>query len=256
MQTLSDSKQAYLFDACLGCRIFTLFNCYENEYSFIQNWVAENNDKITACISIMSGVATITACEDCDFEELIYFLINDSTIDYIETNEFIGEKINKYLNAKTKTRPIMMFSGEHCDFTPNFPIYSSVIKESFSVITQSDKNFEGTDFPSWFYDSHKRIRSGFCNIYAIKDNEKFVSTAGYYVSSPNSALVSSVATLPSYRNKGYASNLVEFVTQEILNMGKKPYLLAANDDLISFYENLGYIKIGTEHLIYLKNTDR
>ncbi|MEF9983853.1 MAG: GNAT family N-acetyltransferase [Oscillospiraceae bacterium] len=250
MQTIYEAEKAYEFDPILGCRIYTLYNCYDNDYPFLRIWVASEDNNITACISIMCGIATITANDKCNFEELSYFFGHDSTIDIIETNEETGKKINEYLKNDYKTRPIMKFDGEIPQFPIDMKIFTSASKYIFPILQESDPEFDSSDFMAWFYDVHRRMTNGFCEMFTIKDDDdNFVSTAGYYVSSPISAVVGSVATMPNYRGKGYGSALVKFVTGTIKNLCKDSYLIAANDDLIKFYGNLGYSVIGKEWLI-------
>ena len=250
MTTLSEAEKAYEFDPVLGARIYTLYNCYQNDYSFVRLWVSYNkNNKITACMSIMSGVATIAASAQCDLEELAIFFGKDATIDVFEIDKSTGEKFNQYLNYSFITRPIMKFEGELNYSGPKYAIFTDVMKYTFKILKDSDEDFKNADFMSWFYDTHKRVKNENCEIYAIKYDGKWVSTGGYYISSPIAAVIGGIATKPEYRGQGFASDLVMFLTKIILDKQKDSFLIAANEDLAKFYDKLGYKRISTEMCI-------
>ena len=250
MTDISQAEKAYEFDSVLGSRIYTLYNCYGNNYPFVRLWICcDEKDQITACMSIMSGVATIAASARCDFEELAMFFGKDDTIDVFEIDEKTGVEFNKYLNYKFTTRPIMNFGGNLNYEKPKFPIYTDVLKFSFKILKDSDEDFKNVDFISWFYDIHNRTKNNHCKIFALKYDGKWVSTGGYYITSPVSAIIGGIATEPEYRKMGFASELVKYLTNLILQQNKTPCLIAADDSLEEFYNKLGYKRTSAEMCI-------
>ncbi len=250
MTEITEAEMAYEFDPVLGARIYTLYNCYGNDYPFTRLWVCYNENKeITACISIMSGVATIAASAQCDFEELALFFGKDSTVDVFEIDEETGKIFNNYLNYNFTKRPIMKFFGNFEYDGSKCSIYTDVLKFSFKILKNSDPEFKDIDFISWFYDIHKRCKNQLCQIFAVKYNGKWVSTGGYYISSPISVVIGGIATEPDYRKMGFASELVKKLTHIILEQKKDPFLIAAKEDLTRFYEKLGYRRVSDEMCI-------
>lgn len=240
----SEALKAFEFDPVLGSRIYTLYRCYKNDYSFLKLWTAyDNNNNITACISIMSGVVTVAANEKCDFEELAEFFGSDETIDSFEISELYSEKLNKFLSLPEKELPVMLYNSETKYEGSKNDIYTDVLHFAYEILRESDSTLEKTDFISWFYDTHKRRKEKLCEVFAVKTGEEWSCTAGYYIASPAGFVIGGVATKPQYRNKGLASDLTAYIADFLNKHGKKVYLVAAEEKLIKFYERIGFSEV-------------
>lgn len=82
--------------------------------------------------------------------------------------------------------------------------------------------------------------------YAIKDKDKIVSIATKIRNFDTTCSISHVFTMPEYRNRGYAREVVSKLCQDILDEGKIPYLYVDSTNPIS---NHLYLGLGFNYLI-------
>ncbi|MDE6407140.1 MAG: GNAT family N-acetyltransferase, partial [Anaeroplasmataceae bacterium] len=88
--------------------------------------------------------------------------------------------------------------------------------------------------------------------YAIKDQGKIVSIAAKARNSDSICAISNVFTMPEYRKKGYAKQVVSKLAKDILDEGKKPYLYVDSTNPISnhLYLNLGFTYLPRHQIQY------
>ena len=67
-----------------------------------------------------------------------------------------------------------------------------------------------------------------------------MSTASVYHLGAGYGMIGSVATLPAYRGKGYASQAVLAAAGWVMCRGAIPVLLPAGEELLPFYTHLGF----------------
>jgi predicted GNAT family acetyltransferase len=80
----------------------------------------------------------------------------------------------------------------------------------------------------------------------IEEHGTIVSTVATTAETQTNAMVVAVATLPQYRNKGYASSLMKALMQEYINKrGKSLCLFYDNPQAGAIYMRLGFTPIGT-----------
>lgn len=85
------------------------------------------------------------------------------------------------------------------------------------------------------------------NFYALKFNDKIVSIASRAREDSQVCAISHVFTLPEYRGKGYAKQVVSKLCRDILNEGKTPYLFVDSANPIS---NHLYLSLGFHYVIH------
>lgn len=79
------------------------------------------------------------------------------------------------------------------------------------------------------------------NYFGIYKNKKLVSIAGMRMQSDDFIEVSGVVTHPDHVKRGYAKQLSNHVTKEIIKQGKKPILhTTKGNPAIKLYQKLGY----------------
>lgn len=88
----------------------------------------------------------------------------------------------------------------------------------------------------------KNIRDSLPCYVVIRQDGKIVSLAANKRQTDTLASISNVYTLPDYRCQGLSCKLVTFLTTEILNKGKLPYLFVDKTNPISnhLYAKIGY----------------
>lgn len=77
--------------------------------------------------------------------------------------------------------------------------------------------------------------------YGIFKDNKLVSISGQRMQTDNFIEISSIVTHPDYTKRGYASQLIHFITKDIISDGKLPILHTyKGNSTILLYEKLGF----------------
>ncbi|HHU85154.1 MAG TPA: GNAT family N-acetyltransferase [Clostridiales bacterium] len=188
------------------------------------------------------GAVTIYSYDDFDADELKAFL---KLIGY--QSIFCSKNVAEVLGMKSQKQGAIM----RCESTQKQPKViakkraNENIRDVFDVIYETEK----ADFSSWYVDISHRLRHNLCRCFSIDIENKPVSVAVTNTETPKNSVISGVATLSEYRRKGYASDVVLTITDDILK-GRKSAYLCCNYDLIKFYERLGFVKTG-EWVLYV-----
>ena len=80
-------------------------------------------------------------------------------------------------------------------------------------------------------------------IYGWKNGNNIIVSLAIYKSYFNYATINNVYTTIGNRNKGYASNLLYYITKIILSEGMIP-IVSFNNEYVNIYKNIGYINCG------------
>lgn len=105
----------------------------------------------------------------------------------------------------------------------------------------------------WCY--HTKRSSGVC----IRDSETN-SIIGYIekaVEVGKYAMLGRLIVRPEYRRRGYAKELIRYMTQQVVDRGKFPVLYHSTQFLMKFYVSIGYQNLG-DYLLYFdeKRTEK
>lgn len=85
------------------------------------------------------------------------------------------------------------------------------------------------------------IRLGNKHAFILIQDGKVVSHAASSAETPSGMMVVAVYTLPAYRNRGYARQVVSALTRYALDHGQIPCLFYDNPDAGKLYHSLGYV---------------
>lgn len=89
----------------------------------------------------------------------------------------------------------------------------------------------------------QRIQTNRGRIYGIFKNKILVSVAGTDFETLEEALIVGVATSPEYRNKGYGTELVKYLSIELQKEGKNVYLEYESLVAGNIYKQLGFYTV-------------
>ena len=134
----------------------------------------------------------------------------------IKVNNIGIKNIKKVTNAKECEKLYVLFKevSEYSDFL-------------------SDKN-------TFINNQMQLVNQGFSRIYYIEENNKIISTAASFKEEANSALLAGITTIESYRNKGYASNIISKLSNNLIQENKVIYLFYNNKYKENLYTKLGF----------------
>jgi predicted GNAT family acetyltransferase len=104
------------------------------------------------------------------------------------------------------------------------------------------------EFSRWYSNFSKKINSGVaCGVYKVYD-DSIVSTVMATAIYDKTAIISGVFTNPLYRGRGYASECVKAVINELYKKNVEKVYLWCEEDKIPFYEKLGFKFMGQIYL--------
>lgn len=98
----------------------------------------------------------------------------------------------------------------------------------------------------------KRYLEDGCENICIKCDGMIVSHFATYAITKNLAVLSGMVTHPLYRGRGMGSVLVKDLSMHLVKKGRTPLLYCYEEGYFTWYEKLGYLKIGTNSKLELK----
>lgn len=212
-------------------RIKSLLNAYGCKYDFASFYCQlSQDDRLTAIISKLDNDFTLSFTDNCDMNELCEFfsVIGYSTI-LADSRFTFNSSFNEGIVMVTDIKKEIGISNLNINFFPDL----------MDIFTLSD--YENTDFKAWYVDANHRIRHNCAKAASIEVDGITVSSAMFSSIYNNNAILTSVKTLPDYRNNGYATTLI---CEMISDINGKVFLMREKNKNQKFYENLGFKDCG------------
>ncbi len=224
-----------LDDGVFSLRQRAFFDAYGAGEKFFSVWVqTDENEKMTAVISSLSGDVTLALKEEADFEEINGFLkaIGFSSI-------FLNKKYSDFFPLEKKqTGKIMKLEKVLSETYYIFP--EPDYKAVFNLLFEENE----VSFSDWFTDISHRIRHGSAIADTVVENGKTVACAFCQAKSGCDALIGSVKTDKNYRNKGFGTLTVTRLCSYLQKNGFRVYLCREENKNKDFYSRIGFIDCG------------
>lgn len=84
-----------------------------------------------------------------------------------------------------------------------------------------------------------RLKEGFGRNYIIKDKKKIIAHYATYAEIKDMAILGGMIVHPNYRGFGMAKILHSYLSNILLDEGKKPYLFCLNENALNMYLHIG-----------------
>ncbi len=239
-----DYLKACRFDNVYGAINSYLFRIYslDNQGMFWNIY----NSKEELCGNLSFANDTFTLCAESDeiSEEVAHFV--DFWCDFSFVN-FNMCKV-KSLYTKITTHHKLLFgeilyanncfntdgiSGELCKEIKLYDVFC-LFKDNFP------EKFSNLEFSSFNYDMNYRLRHGESFLYGIECDGVLVSALEVMCKFDSSVVLGSLATHKDYRNRGFASFLLQLVTNQFTD--SNVYIFADKEELSQFYKKIGFKK--------------
>jgi len=194
-------------------------------------YVSVRNNNVDAVISKIKGTVTLSLLNETDLAEINEFL---SVIGYYVI--LCDESFSEYFSGEKTSGNILKIAAEKKSICKAEMLYSEKFKDMYDLV--ENVFYLDVDYMNWFADMSHKIRhnsAALCGIYA--DN-KLVSAAFSLFETEKSAVISSVATSDEYRNKGYATEIVNALLSR--NSGKTVYVFTENESVDNWYKKIGF----------------
>ena len=194
-------------------------------------YVCESDNGITAVLSKIGGTVTISAKDSADFEELNEFvqMVGFSTI-------LCDAQFSCCFDGKKKSGKIMKIKSDERFESSAEILDAQELKAAYPILEKCFKNLP--DFSHWFVNTCYGVTHNSVIFSGIHCEKELVSVAFTLFVTDKTAVLSGVATLPSYRNRGYAMEIVKKLLD--VNRGKDIYLFLENPIIEEYYAQLGF----------------
>lgn len=196
----------------------------------------DENEDITAVLSLKNGSATVVRMSSSvDINEIKIFL------SFSCVTSVISDFPLKFSNEKTYNLLTCVPDKKEENGTHNLSVESGVsdYKSVYGLLSQSGENF-----PDWYTVFSKKINNGFAEAVYKNVGGVLVSTATATAVYNDVAIISGVYTSLDFRNRGYASECVNGLLNQLYKSGvKKTYLWCENKN-IPFYKKQGFALCG------------
>lgn len=225
-----------------ACRIISLFNSYNAELAFVDYWLV-NDDETNECKGAIARSGTnfiIYLADNSNLEEISAFIrvAGASSVlcdDKIELDLYGGTSISGYVLERSE--------AINCDEEIEF--IEPDIKAVYDLLVKcADDNFTPPAFEDFYVDVNHKLRHNAIRIAAINSNNKLAAVAMTVAESSNASVLGAVACDPDFRQLGYGSAVVIYLTNMLINEGKTVYLHRAENANANFYANLGFKEVG------------
>ena len=204
-----------------------IFNSGDTEGVYFQY---NENDEITSVFSLKNGCITLARVKEADLSELSMFF------DFLGVSEIISDYP---LDDSFEKIPLLETTARYENASDvSFLLETSKLSEYLGVYNLLNDS-EG-EFSGWYSNFSKKINSGVaCGVYKVYD-DSIVSAVTATAIYDKTAIISGVFTNPLYRGKGYASQCVKAVINQLCKKNVEKVYLWCEEDKLPFYEKLGF----------------
>lgn len=218
-----------------AARITALADTYGTEHDFAMFWVQTVDGVPVAAVCRVDGSMTVCCLENADFPELsafvnaVGFLSLTSDAEVMKKLGFEPSKSSFTVEYKGGAVIGKTEKARDCDKRKIYDLLSLC-------------GFELGDYNAFLADVCARLNKGTASLSAVVNNNELRACAFALFEGAKSVLLGAVATNPSARGRGYASELVGTLAEE--KSDKKVFLFCRNDSLAEFYAKIGFEKVG------------
>lgn len=218
-----------------AARITALAQTYGTERSFAMFWVQEIDGNPVAAVCRIDGNMTVCCFENADYEELAAF-INAVGFLTLTGDSDVIKKLGFEISKTSFT--VEYKGGAVIGETPK--VHDCDKRKIYDLLCLC--GFELGDYNAFLADVCARLNKGTASFSAIMNGSEPGACAFALFEGAKSVLLGAVATNPSARGKGFASELVGALAEE--KSDKKVFLFCRNDSLADFYAKIGFKKVG------------
>lgn len=222
-----------------ACRVISLCNSYPPSLAFVDYWLI-CNEKAEDCSGAIARSGTsfvLFLTDDTDLEEVSSFMRVAGASDIICNGKYDLDIF--YTDCKIGT---ILYKNEASKIENNDgePVIPD-IRDTYELITRcSGENFTPPSFDDFYVDVNHKLRHNTMRLYGISCSDKLVSVAMTVAESDDGAVLGAVACDPDYRQHGYGTQVVNYISDRLINENKTVYLHRAENENVSFYDKLDF----------------
>lgn len=224
-------------------RILGLYAAYGLQQTFVRFWCAEEQDKISAWVSLLDGAAVLAVVTDDEelLAEIALFFTMQPEVHTIRTSEQAGRALMAAGGWLMEAGAVMT-PGEHLPVPEKQPQNLSP-RQAYPLLA-SCFDTGVPPFEAWYVDVSHRLRHGYCRLIGFMDHDEPIACAMTTAECERAALIGAVATLPAGRGQGYASANVLTLAHQLRGEGKTALLSPKNPAAQTLYARIGFTVCG------------
>lgn len=213
-------------------RVKSLLLAYGSYPNLLDFWYQTDNNITTAYIVRYGGEFIADILPQADVKELINFckmsggmVLMCKNIDYGDDSGIVM-KLENLSNITTKIEATENISLDDC----------------YEILLQNKSDtFPVPSYEDYYVDLNHRLRKNTAVVLGAFADNSLVSCCFATAVDSNSAVLSSVATLPRYKSQGYGTAVVTAMCKKLIDNGKNTiFLQRAINENYSFYNKIGF----------------
>lgn len=237
-------KKLVIHSPYLGGQIMKEAETFKGDYDLMDVWAEiGDNGKVLSAVSMNDETVTVIS-EKGPGIEMIFFIkkIADSVSHRkITCDEKSIEKVKIVFEGKIKEHDVMKCSKKTDIPEIHFDIKEDCDPKDIISIVDSDRPSHSKDEDEMFLLRTVRGRkNGQVKSFTAFDGEKPVATASVNGITNSGGCITTVITLPDYRNKGIATCLTSMCCKFLRDKKLDSYLIPCDDSVRHLYEKLGF----------------
>lgn len=229
------------YDKCLY--LYLDFIKYGLTNENLKFWLdIENNEIKCMILKYYSGIHIFSKNKDCNYDEITK-LINNETPSVICAEKFLIENLSEILNETEYAEEY----GWVRVLSKHYQCENSMVEKAEEKDFKEISNLIINDHMGEFYDLNElisqikeRADDDYGRNYIIKEKDKIISNASTTAESDEIAVLSNVITDPSFRGKGLATKVCSKLCNDLIDEGKKVYLINYTEESTRLYDKLGF----------------
>lgn len=233
-----------------GSVLYSLYYSYRQLDKHIGFYIQTERQKPVAVFAQLGNVLTICA-QQMQYEEFFPFVEMLGEITIIQGVLQTVGPIAAHYRCYYEKKQILCCERQPDNIDTTGILTVPNVGKLYDLLAQEETQFRlHQERTLWIWDQSYRFRHGFAVLAAI---EGYLATASIGYLGQSSGMLTNVLVKKEERGKGYAKKLVRFLTNQLVQQGKKAYLLC-EDDLASFYQALFYQKQATAMIAWIQRS--
>jgi len=214
------------------------FDAYQLKYDFCRFYYIIDK-QIIGIISLFNSSMTVCFINENNYsddviDEILMF-INLNKPDRIEIDEVVARKISNKLSSEyiSFKRIELVYDGK-IQISEIEVIENPKLDDVYKVLSQCFPKLKDS-YELWLTDTSHRTRRNLYRSFLVGNH---TTVAIQYVID-DIAVIGSIATLPEFRGKRFARNLIKYICNLLQNERLNVHLFA-KEERLSFYEEIGF----------------
>lgn len=229
-----------------GALFYAAATPFINDPELMSIWVeCDEKGRAHSVLNVTSDSVTVCSDGAPPGAEILFFivkLVEGGNIKNIDCDEIFLPVLKSIFNFAEVEKAVQLVLKKRIDMPKieseirregNIGDVSALMSAAFG---EKDKNA----LELWYLRMTRCVLRGQTTMLTLYDGGKAVSTASIRGRTADAGAITSVVTLPEYRERGYASYLTALCSNMLIDEHRAAWLVPANPEVRKMYEKLGF----------------